>query len=556
MEAVIVSKVPKAWYEPLTPLSFLERIASVMPHRTAVIDGNHSWTWRDFFGRVNRLSNALKNVGVASGDNVAFVSRNFPPLLEAHYGIPLAGAAIVAINYRLSAREITTIVNLSGARVLFVDAGVANRVNPEDLPNVEVCVNVFNGRDTYGETVVKALPGIAYEEFIAGASAEYTRLDLKDENDTIAIDYTSGTTGAPKGCIYSHRSAYLHALAKIIEHSVTASSVYLWTLPMFHCNGWCWTWVTSGMGAANICIPAPDPDRIWSLIEKHGVTHMAGAPTVFHRLGQYMDENGISRFPKKLIMNVAAAPPPVTMLRSMESKGGEIRHAYGLTETYGPFTICEWNPDWDTLPEEERLALKMRQGVPDITAGYVRIVGTDGNDVPKDGKTVGEIIMRGNDVVQGYYRAPEENAKAFRDGWFYSGDGGVFHPDGHVEVKDRFKDVIISGGENIIGVEVENCIYQHPDVDEVVCFGKPDEKWGEVVKCLVHPKTGAFPTAENIIAFCRERLAHFKCPKEIEFGEIPRTSAGKVQKYLLREKEKKKHAEHADTDYGAANASN
>ena len=530
----------KAWYEPLTPLSFLERIAGVMPDRTAVIDKDKRWTWKEFFARVNRLSNALKGLGVKRGDNVAFLSRNFPPLLEAHYGIPLTGGAIVAINYRLSAREVATIVNLSEARVMFVDAGVADRVNTDDLPNVETYINVFDGRDTYGETPAKELPGVGYEEFIAKAGDEYVRLQLKDENDVIAIDYTSGTTGNPKGCVYSHRSAYLHAIAKIIEHSVNAYSVYLWTLPMFHCNGWCWTWVTSGMGATNVCLPAPDPESVWRLIKKHGVTHMAGAPIVFHRLGQYMDENGIDEFPNKVIMNVAAAPPPATMLHSMEDKGGEIRHAYGLTETYGPFTICEWHPEWDTLPDDQRLALKMRQGVPDITAGYIRIVDSDGNDVPRDGRTIGEIVMRGNDVVQGYYKAPAENAKACKDGWFYSGDGGVFHPDGYVEVKDRFKDVIISGGENIVGVEVENCIYQHSDVNEVVCFGKPDEKWGEVVKCLVHPKSGTSPTEEEIIAFCRQRLAHFKCPTEIEFGEIPRTSAGKVQKFLLRNKEKHK----------------
>jgi fatty-acyl-CoA synthase len=530
----------KASYEPLTPLSFLERIASVMPERTAVIDGDKRWTWSQFFGRVNRLSNALKERGVGKGDNVAFLSRNFPPLLEAHFGIPLTGGAIVAINYRLNAQEIAKIVNLSGARIMFVDAGVADRVNPAETPNVELYINVFDGRDRHAETPSTELPGMSYEDFIGAASDKYVRLELEDENDVIAIDYTSGTTGNPKGCIYSHRSAYLKAIAKIIEHSVEARSVYLWTLPMFHCNGWCWTWATAGMGAANVCLSAPDADRMWKLIEEHGVTHMAGAPVVFHRLGQYMDEHGIERFPNKVIINVAAAPPPATVLQSMEEKDGEIRHAYGLTETYGPFTICEWHPEWNALGNEERLVHKMRQGVPNITAGYVRVVDADGKDVPRDGETVGEIIMRGNDVVQGYYQAPEENAKAFKNGWFYSGDGGVIHPDGYVEVKDRFKDVIISGGENIIGVEIENCIYQHPDVNEVVCFGKPDKQWGEVVKCLVHPKPGTAPTSEEIIAFCRERLAHFKCPKEIEFGEIPRTSAGKVQKFLLRDKEKQK----------------
>jgi fatty-acyl-CoA synthase len=511
-----------------------------MPDKTAVIDEDKSWTWKEFFDRVNQLSNALKSIGVKKGENVAFLSRNFPPLLEAHYGIPLTGGAIVAINYRLSAQEINTIVNLSEARIMFVDAGVANQVNPNDLPNVKTYINVFNGRDTYGETPKKELPGVDYEEFIGNANKEYIKLELENENDLIAIDYTSGTTGKPKGCMYSHRSAYLHAITKIIEHSLDVYSVYLWSLPMFHCNGWCWTWATSGMGAANVCMRAPDPDQMWRLIEKHGVTHMAGAPVLFYRLGQYMDEISVKKFPNKLIINIAAAPPPENMLMDMESKGAEIRHAYGLTETYGPFTICEWQPKWDNLPLEERASLKMRQGVPDITAGEMRIVDNNGKDVPWDGKSIGEIIMRGNDVIQGYYKAPEENAKAFKDGWFYTGDGGIIHPDGYVEVKDRFKDVIISGGENIIGVEVENCIYQHPDVDEVVCFGKPNEKWGEVVKCLVHPKPGSDPSAEEIVNFCRERMAHFKCPKEIEFGEIPRTSAGKVQKYLLRNKEKEK----------------
>jgi fatty-acyl-CoA synthase len=532
----------KHWYEPLTPLSFLERIAVVMPDKTAVIDEHKIWTWKEFFDRVNQLSNALKGIGVGKGENVAFLSRNFPPLLEAHYGVPLTGGAIVAINYRLSAKEVATIVNLCEAKVMFVDAGVADLVNPGDLPNVKTYINVFDGRDTYGEAPKKELEGEEYEAFIGRASNEYIRLELEDENDIMAIDYTSGTTGKPKGCVYSHRSAYLHAITKIIEHSLDVYSVYLWCLPMFHCNGWCWTWATSGVGATNVCMPAPEVEDMWRLIADHGVTHMAGPPVIFYRLGQYMDEHGIEKFPQKIIINNAAAPPPESMLLEMERKGAEIRHAYGLTETYGPFTICEWQPKWDSLSQEERASLKMRQGVPDITAGRIRIVDSDGKDVPWDGKTMGEIIMRGNDVVQGYYKAPEENAKAFKDGWFYTGDGGVFHPDGYIEVKDRFKDLIISGGENIIGVEVENCIYEHPDVDEVVCYGKPDEKWGEVVKCLVHPKPGTNPTDEEIIAFCRDRLTHFKCPKDVEFGEIPRTSAGKVQKYVLRQKEKEKFA--------------
>jgi fatty-acyl-CoA synthase len=307
---------------------------------------------------------------------------------------------------------------------------------------------------------------------------------------------------------------------------------------MFHCNGWCFTWATAAVGATSVCMPAPDAPEMWRLIDKHKVTHMSGPPIIFQRLGQYMDEHGIKKFPNKVIVNHAGAPPTLNMIRDMEQKGAVTRHVYGLTETYGPFTFCEWQPKWDRLPSEKRVSLRMRQGVPDITAGDMRIVDGKGKDVPWDGETIGEIILRGNDVIQGYYQAPEENARAFKGGWLYTGDGGVIHPDGYMEVKDRFKDLIISGGENIVGIEVENCLYQHPDVNDVVCFGKPDIKWGEVVKCLVHPKPGTNPTEEELIKFCRERMAHFKCPKEIEFGEIPRTSAGKVQKYALRQKER------------------
>ncbi len=527
-----------AWYEPLTPLSFLARIAYVMPDKTAVIHGDRSWTWQEFFSRVKRLSNALKGVGVKKGDKVAVLSRNLPPLLEGHYGIPLAGAAIVAINYRLSAPEVSAIVNHSEAKVFIVDSGVANLVGPEELPRVETYVNIRDGQ-YYGEVPQNELPGVDYEEFIGQASDEYIRLEL-NENDPIAIDYTSGTTGLPKGCIYSHRSAYLNALAEIINHSLNAYSVYLWTLPMFHCNGWCFTWATSGIGATNVCLPAPDPAEMWRLIEKEGITHMSGAPIIFHRLGAFLDEKGIKNLPRKVIITIAGSPPTESMLVAMESRGAEIRHVYGLTETYGPFTFCEWRPKWDELTIKERVPIKMRQGVPNITAGEVRVVDTKGQDVPWDGKTIGEVLLRGNNVIQGYYKAPEETTKAFNGGWLHTGDGGVIHPDGYIELKDRFKDVIISGGENIVGLEVENCLYQHPGVAEVACYGMPDEKWGEVVKCLVTPKTGASPAAKELINFCRQRLTHFKCPKEIEFGEIPRTASGKIKKYLLRWKERER----------------
>ena len=535
-----------AWYELLTPLSYLFRIAEVMPDETAVVCEEGKWTWREYYQRANRLANALKRAGIKRGDRVAFVCRNFPAQLEGYFGVPLAGAVIVAINYRLSEAELTDIINLSGAKILFVDSFVADLVNPKNLPAVETYVNILEGQRYHGEPPKERLPGLDYEEFMSQGSDERTGIMPQDENDLIAIDYTSGTTGTPKGCMYTHRGVYLQCLCQIIEYSMTVYSTYLWTLPMFHCNGWCWAWATAVVGATNVCMRAPDADQIWEKIQQHKVTHMSGPPLIFQRLNQYMNEKGIKKFPHRLIVNNAAAPPPQSMLVDMERKGAEIRHCYGLTEVYGPFTICEWQPKWSGLPFAEQIKRKMRQGVPNVTAGELRIVDPEGNDVPRDGETIGEVIMRGNGVAKGYYQAPEDNARAYRDGWFYTGDGGVMHPDGYIELKDRFKDVIISGGENIVGLEVENCIYQHPDVKEVVCYGVPDEKWGEVVKCLVTPKSGTNPTGQEIIDFCRERLTHFKCPKYVEFGEIPRTSTGKVQKYLLRRKERQNSPDRTD----------
>ena len=527
-----------AWYEPLTPLSFLHRIAYVMPDKVAVICEDRRWTWREFFNRVNRLSNALKSVGVKKGDKVAFLSRNFPPVLEGHFGVPLAGAVIVVLNYRLSASEVSSVVNLSEAKVLIVDEGVADLVKPEELPGVKSYVNIRDGR-YYDESPKKELPGVDYEEFLSRADDKYFRLEL-DENELIAIDYTSGSTGLPKGCMYSHRGAYLKALTDVISHSLNAYSVYLWTVPLFHCNGWGFPWATAAVGATNVCMRAPNVDEIWQLIEKEGVTHIGGAPIVFQRLGRFMDDRGIKEFPRVMKLTNAGAPPPESVIQNMESKGAEIIHGYGLTETYGFFTFCEWQPKWDKLTLIERAAMKMRQGVPHLNAGELRVVDAEGKDVPWDGKSIGEVIVRGNDVVQGYYKAPKENEELFKDGWFRTGDGGVIHTDGYLELKDRFKDIIISGGENIVGIAVENCLYQHPDVAEVACYGMPDKQWGEVVKCLITPKPGTSPNAEELISFCRQRIAHYKCPKEIEFGEIPRTSSGKIQKYLLRQRERER----------------
>ncbi len=523
-------------YEPLTPLSFLRRAAYVFGDKTAVIYGDRHYTWKEFFSRVNRLSSALKGVGIKKGDKVAFLCRNLPPLLEAHYGVPQAGAVLVALNTRLSTREISYILNHSESKVLFVDGALANRVEPNEMPRVKTFVNILD-EESWGE-ITKQLSGVEYEDFLKWGKDEYIKYDLKDENDPITINYTSGTTGPPKGCVYTHRGTYLQSLAQTIEMELNVYSVYLWTLPMFHCNGWCRTWAVACQGSTSVCLPRPDPAEIYRLVDKEGVTHMCGAPIVWARLGEYMDEKGL-KFSRCVKISSAGSAPSPKLVRSVESKGAEIIHAYGLTESYGLFSSCKWQPKWDALSVEEQAQIKMRQGVVNVAAGELRVVDENMQDVPSDGATIGEIIMRGNLLMKEYFKQPEETEEAFKGGWFHTGDGAVMHPDGYVEIRDRFKDIIISGGENIASIEVENVLCEHPDILEAACFAIKDGKWGEAVKALVTPKPETNPAAEDIISFCRQRIAHFKCPKVVEFGEIPRSSTGKVLKYKLREQASK-----------------
>ncbi|MGE3541170.1 MAG: acyl--CoA ligase family protein [Candidatus Tectimicrobiota bacterium] len=519
-------------YTPLTPLSFLGRSAAVFPDKDAVVYQSVRYTYGQFYQRVHQAAHALRTAGVRQGDRVAFLCPNIPPMLEAHYSVPLAAGTLVPINTRLSSVEIAYILNHSSAKVLCVDTELAPLIRPirDQLPQLATIVNIVDGDHGPG------LDGPDYETFLHSGAAVPLPKPVEDENTPISLNYTSGTTGNPKGVMYTHRSAYLNALGEALEMGVNSRSNYLWTLPMFHCNGWCFTWGVTAVGATHVCLRRIDPAEVFRLIETERISHLCGAPTVLIALTSHPRAQ-TAVFPRKLHVVTAGAPPSPTVIANMEALGADIFHVYGLTETYGPHSICAWHEAWDTLPVEERAAKKARQGVPYIIAEEMRVVDAQMQDVPADAQTLGEVVMRGNNVMLGYYNQPEATAEAFRGGWFHSGDLAVRHPDGYIELRDRKKDIIISGGENISTIEVENTIYRHPAVQEVAVIAIPDERWGEVPKAFVVPKPGMQPTAEDIIAFCRQHMAHFKCPKTVVFEELPKTSTGKIKKFELRERE-------------------
>ena len=522
-------EVHRSW---LTPLRFLQRSADVYRHKPAVVHGGQVLTYPQLAERVNRLASALAGVGVRKGDRVAFLVPNIPPMLEGHFGVPLAGAVLVAINTRLSPPEIAHILRHSGSKVLVVDSELARQVEPilGEVPGVETVVTV---EDVPGGL---RLPGPEYEAFLAGGSPDPLDWPIEDEDETIAIDYTSGTTGTPKGVMYTHRGAYLNSLGELIETRMANDSVYLWTLPMFHCNGWCYPWAVTGVGATHVCLRKLDPATVWRLVREEGVTHFCAAPTVLISLVNHPDAP-TGPLPRPLIVSTAAAPPSPTLIAQVEALGAEIVHVYGLTEVYGPYTVCEWQPEWNALPPDERARLKARQGVGYLVADDARVVDAEMRDVPADGRTLGEVVMRGNNTMKGYFADPEATERAFRGGWFHSGDLAVMHPDGYIELRDRQKDIIISGGENISTIEVEQAIVAHPAVLECAVIAIPDDYWGEVPKAFVTLKPGAALTAAALAAHCRTRLAGFKVPKAVEFGDLPKTSTGKVQKFVLRERE-------------------
>jgi fatty-acyl-CoA synthase len=496
----------------LTPLLFLVRSARVYPTRIAVIDEDRTFTYAEFARRADALGRGLRDLGIEPGERVAVLAPNRCELLEAHFGVPASGAVLCALNTRLAGPEIEHILRHSGAKLVLCDPDLRHLV-PDGLRVIEL--------------------GDAYEALLAGASD--TPLDPwpSHEEQPISVNYTSGTTGRPKGVLYSHRGAYLAALENLIETGLDADSRYLWTLPLFHCNGWTYPWAVTAAGATHVCLRKVDPARVWHEL-RSGITHLCAAPTVLVSLYSHPDAAPLER---PLTITTAGAPPSPTVIARMEALGARIVHVYGLTETFGPFSVCAWPGEWDALPDEERHRLKARQGVPPIIGGGVRVLDVEGRDVPADGVTQGEIALRGNGVMLGYLDDPEATARACADGWFHSGDGAVMHPDGYVEIRDRLKDVIVSGGENISSVEVEQAMVRHPSVLEVAVIGVPDDHWGERPKAFVTLADGATADADELIAFCREQIARFKCPDSIEFGTLPKTSTGKVQKVVLRERE-------------------
>ncbi|MFG2091845.1 MULTISPECIES: long-chain-fatty-acid--CoA ligase [unclassified Spirillospora] len=514
----------------LTPLAFLNRSADVFPGKTAYAYGDRRVTYEEFAAEATRLAAALRASGIGPGDRVAFLAPNVPELLVAHFGVPLAGAVLVAINTRLAPEEIRYILGHSGAKALVVDAGLHPSVAPlaGGLPEV---VTV----PAAGVEPDPAVGGIAYGELMARGSDDPLPWEVDDEDAAISINYTSGTTGRPKGVVYTHRGAYLNALGEVTHSRHTPDSVYLWTLPMFHCNGWCTPWALAAIGGTQVCLRAVAAGEVWRLIDTEGVTHLNGAPTVLVAIANAAEAHPLER---PLTVTTAGAPPSPTIIGQMEGLGAGIVHVYGLTETYGPYSVCEPQPGWPALAASERARLLARQGVGMIQTDGLRVVDDDMNDVPADGETLGEIVMRGNNVMKGYHRDEEATAKAFRGGWFHSGDLGVRHPDGYVELRDRSKDIIISGGENISTVEVERAIDSHPAVLEVAVVAVPDDRWGERPKAFVVLRDGHDATGAELVGHVRESLARFKAPDSVEFvTELPKTSTGKIQKFQLREKE-------------------
>src|SRR4051794_17918829 len=518
----------------LTPLGFLARAAAVYPDKLAVIDGTRRFTYREFYERCRRFADALRRRGIGRGDTVAVMAPNVPALLEAHYGVPMAGAVLNALNYRLDARSIGFILGHGAAKLLIADrefAPLANAALGESGRKIPI-IEIDDG------TSEAVLSGTEYEAFLAEGDPAAPWSPPADEWSAISLNYTSGTTGNPKGVVYHHRGAFLNAMGNAITFGVDRHSVYLWTLPMFHCNGWTYPWAVTAVVGTHVCLRRVEPAPIFAAIAEHKVTHLCGAPIVLNML-VHAPDSVKRRFDHVVEVATGGAAPPSPVIEAMERMGFRVTHLYGLTESYGPSTSCAWQDEWAALPLPERVAKMARQGVQYLTLERQRVADPDTlRDVPADGATIGELLLRSNTLMKGYLKNPAATDEAFAGGWFHTGDLAVMHPDGYVEIKDRSKDIIISGGENISSIEVEEVLYRHPQIMEAAVVAKPDEKWGETPCAFVTLKDDAEAVAADIIAWCRANLAHFKVPKSVVFGPLPKTSTGKIQKYALRERAK------------------
>ena len=527
----------EANFTPISPLSFIERTAEVYPDRLAIVHGALRQTWGQTYRRARQLASALQRAGIGKNDTVAVMLPNTPPMVEAHFGVPMAGAVLNALNTRLDPEAIAFMLDHGEAKAVIVDPEFAGTLaRALKLRQASTPLLLIDVEDALFTGTAQPLGSTTYEAFLAGGDPAFAWQLPADEWDAIALNYTSGTTGNPKGVVYHHRGAATNAISNILEWDMPKHAVYLWTLPMFHCNGWCFPWTLAARAGVNVCLRRVDPQAIFDAMREHGVTHYCGAPIV-HGLLVNAPAAMKAGVPSGIKAMVAGAAPPASMIEGMEQMGFDLTHVYGLTEVYGPATVCAKHASWDALDIGERARLNARQGVRYHLQRDVRVLNPETmQPVPQDGETMGEIMFKGNIAMKGYLKNPQATAEAFAGGWFHSGDLAVQYPDGYFKIKDRSKDIIISGGENISSIEVEDVLYRHPDVLAAAVVARPDAKWGETPCAFVELKFGAHTTEQDIVAHCKQHLAGFKVPRFVVFGDLPKTSTGKIQKFELRKR--------------------
>ena len=525
-------------FVPLTPLTFLERAKDIYPNYEALVYEDRKYTWLDIYKRCTQFASALEKIGITKGDTVSVMACNTPEIFEAHYSVPMTGAVLNTINIRLDSKTVSYILEHSDAKVLIVDRQF-HEVVKKALSNIKKEIKIIDIFDKHADqSKLGKIGDLEYEEFLKTGDTDYVWKRPDDEWQAISLSYTSGTTGNPKGVVYHHRGSYLMATGSAVAWNMPNRLVFLCVVPMFHCNGWCYPWTVPMLNGKTVCLRNIDIKKIFELIETYKVTHFGGAPIVLNMITG-ASESDRKELKHKVYVLTAGAPPPSIIFKKMKSLGFEVMHVYGLTETYGHITQCAWNDDWNSLDEDKVNEIKARQGVRYPNTEGVSVIDPESmKPVPRDGKTMGEIMIKGNVVMKGYYKDKDATDKAMKDGWFHSGDLAVMHPDGYIKIQDRSKDIIISGGENISSIEIENTLAKHPSVSIAAVVAKPDEKWGEVPCAFIEAVKDKSTTEKELIDFCKETLANFKVPKKIEFCELPKTSTGKIQKFELRKKAK------------------